>query len=79
MLRRRGLTRPRLRATIRSVNRPHFVPRSREERADEDVDEATVVKLIRSAGEEEARCKSACAEEADVVSQTWLHHTELFG
>ncbi len=59
------------------MKRPRIVLRRRDER-DEDAERAEVVRLVR-VEEDDARCKSACSEEADVVSHTWLHHTELFG
>jgi hypothetical protein len=59
------------------VDRPRFVPRPPDER-EEDVEQSNVVRLVL-VDEEDGCCKSACADEADVVSQTWLHHTELFG
>jgi hypothetical protein len=60
------------------VTRPRFALRRREEQ-EEDVENATVVQLVPVGDEVETHCKSACAEEAEVVSQTWAHHTELFG
>jgi hypothetical protein len=46
---------------------------------EEDVEQSNVVQLVPVDEDEAGCCKSACADEADVVSQTWLHHTELFG
>jgi hypothetical protein len=46
---------------------------------EEDVEQSNVVPLVPLVDDEDGCCKSACSEEADVVSQTWLHHTELFG
>jgi hypothetical protein len=59
------------------VKRPRIVLRRRDER-EEEAEPEQVVRLVR-VDDEDARCKSACSEEADVVSHTWLHHTELFG
>ena len=43
------------------------------------VEKSNVVQFVPVDEDEPGCCKSACADEADVVSQTWAHHTELFG
>jgi len=60
------------------VDRPRFVPRPPDE-AEDDVEQSNVVRLVPVDEDDFGCCKSACADEADVVSQTWVHHSELFG
>jgi hypothetical protein len=57
------------------VKRPRLILLATE---DED-DPENVVRVVRVDDDEEPRCKSPCAQEAEIVTQTWAYHTELFG